>query len=94
MVKSLCRLINDLGQIESNLNTKLLGVGKKNNSPMHRDSLFNDSEYFRIDSELLFFPHMARVHARDTAGFIAQNLCCETRAHCLTVCASTRRVLL
>ncbi len=37
---------------------------------------------------------MARVRARDAAGFIAQNLRCETRAHCLTVCASTHRVFL
>ncbi len=37
---------------------------------------------------------MARVHARDEVGFIAQNLQCETRAHCLTLCASTRHVLL
>ncbi len=62
-----------------------LGVGEKIDYPMHRDSLFNDSEYFRIDSELVCFfpPHMGRVRAS-----------CETRAHCLTVCASTRRVLL
>ncbi len=57
-------------------------------SPMHRDSRFNDSEL------VFFFSHMAHVHARDTAGFIAQSLRCETCAHCLTVCASTRRVLL
>ncbi len=31
------------------------GGRKKIDSPMHRDSLFNDSEYFRIDSELVFF---------------------------------------
>ncbi len=37
---------------------------------------------------------MARVHARDEVGFIAQNLQCETRAHCLTLCAFTRHVLL
>ncbi len=36
---------------------------------------------------------MARVRARDAVGFIAQNLHCETRVHCLTACASTRRVL-
>ncbi len=42
----------------------------------------------------LFFFSAYGVRARDAAGFIAQNLHCETRAHCLTVCASTRRVLL
>ncbi len=41
-----------------------------------------------------FLPHMAGVRSRDTAGFIAQNVHCETHAHCLTVCASTRCVLL
>ncbi len=69
-----------------------VGVGEKINSPMHRNSLFNDSE--SILSLFFFFLHMARVCARDAAGFIAQNLRCETRAHCLTVCASTHRVLL
>ncbi len=49
-------------------------------SPMHRN--------------FFFFSQMARVHARDMAGFIAQNLRCEIRAHCLTVCASTHHVLL
>ncbi len=58
-------------------------------SLMNRDSLFKDSE-----SILSLFLHMARVRARDAAGFIAQNLRCETRAHCLTVCASTSLVLL
>ncbi len=58
-------------------------------SLMHRDSLFKDSE-----SILSLFLHMACVRARDAAGFIAQNLRCETRAHCLKVCASTRLVLL
>ncbi len=43
---------------------------------------------------LFFFSHMARVRARDAPGFIAQNLRCETRAHCLTMCASTHCVLL
>ncbi len=33
------------------------------NSTMHHDSLFNESE-------LVFFPHMARVHERIVAGFI------------------------
>ncbi len=69
-----------------------VGVGEKINSPMHRNSLFNDSE--SILSLFVFFLHMARVRARDAAGFIAQNLRCETRAHCLTMCASTHRVLL
>ncbi len=39
-----------------------------------------------------FFSCIWHVCTRDAAGFIAQNLRCETRAHCLTVCASTRRV--
>ncbi len=47
-------------------------------SLMNRDSLFKDSE-----SILSLFLHMARVRARDAAGFIAQNLRCETRAHCI-----------
>ncbi len=40
----------------------IVGVREKIDSPMHRDSLFNDSEYFKIDSELvLLFLHIARV---------------------------------
>ncbi len=35
---------------------------------------------------------MGCVRTRDAADFIAQNLRCETHAHCLTMCASTRRV--
>ncbi len=63
-----------------------------------RKNRFSDASRFSlqrfwIDSELVFFPHMARVRARDNrGGFIAQNLRCETRVHCLTVCAFTRRV--
>ncbi len=63
------------------LNTR--GWEKKIDFPMHCDSLCNDSE-------LVFSPHMARVHARDAAGFIAQNLRCETRV----ALWDTRRVLL
>ncbi len=78
---------------------KRLGWEKKIDSPMHCDSLFNDSEIFRIVEERIeilslgFSPRIC-VRARDAAGFIAQNLRCKTRAHCLTVCASTRCVLL
>ncbi len=54
-----------------------------------RKNVFSDASQF-----IYFFSQMARVHARDMAGFIAQNLRYEIRAHCLTVCASTHHVLL
>ncbi len=48
-------------------------VGEKEKT-MHRDSLFNYSESILNISESIL-SHMARVRAREAAGFIEQNLC-------------------
>ncbi len=53
-----------------------IGVGVEIDSLMRRDSLFNDSKYFRIDSELVYFSCICHVCAH-AAGFIAHNLCSE-----------------
>ncbi len=80
------------GQIEKYWMLPHRSYWEKKNYPMHRNSLFNNSESILNISFL--FSHMARLHATDAVGFIAQNLLCETRAHCFTVCAFTRCVLL
>ncbi len=48
---------------------------------MGEKNRFSDASRFSLHRfwACFFSPHMARVRARDAAGFIAQNLHCETR---------------
>ncbi len=69
----------------------VIRVGEKIDSPMHRDSLFNDSESILS----LFFSRIWHVCALETIAAASLHRICavsETRVHCLTVCAFTRRV--
>ncbi len=77
------------------------GGRKKIDSPMHRDSLFNDSEHFRIDSDSVCFHLLLfQCFTLDMLSFLpfgmqyvldAQNSCTDRLSQCFVfVCPEAR----